>query len=465
VLWWAVRVLVPLGAGLVEGLPAALGALLFQEAGLWLSGRLAGPVGRALFLGAFGLRVLVALPSHYLAKLQDGNGSLFQDAYTNDLVAEWLLRIARGEGISIFPGHQHLLDSSYTYLLVALYALFGHAPLLPKFLNCALGALCAVLVFDIARRAFSNRVGLIAGIGAAVMPTLVLWSVVTLKESLVLLLALLGLWAVQRLNEGSAPRRQADLLVLLIVVMIASLDLRATTTATLVLLLAVVLTRRAQPVPRGWQLAAAGLVLVGVVSGGVFAARLQATGRPPSGVIEDVVLQIRHRRAQEAAAARSQIRPETEVISPEGRVVEIPEAEAISDATPFSFRADVLDPLGYALLAPAPWQATTPNEIAASAEMLVWDVLLIAALFAWRAPPRQRLFVLCLLVFGVANWLVLAVSEGNLGNLLRHRLLLAPPLLILGSAGLDWLWLNVAPTRLSARWLAFDVRSRTPVES
>src|SRR3954449_10106957 len=149
VLWWGLRLVLPLAAGVVEGWAVALGALLFQEAGLWLSRRLGGDFGRNLFCGAYGLRVLVALPTHYVAKLQDGNGSIFQDAYTNDLVAEWTLRILRGDGISIFAGHQHVLDSSYTYLLVGLYALFGHAPLLPKLLNCAIGALCAVFVFEI----------------------------------------------------------------------------------------------------------------------------------------------------------------------------------------------------------------------------------------------------------------------------------------------------------------------------
>ena len=196
----------------------------------------------------------------------------------------------------------------------------------------------------------------------------------------------------------------------------------------------------------------------------MFVARQQATGRPPSGVVEDIVLQIRHRRAQEAAAARSQIRPENDVLTAEGRR-EIPVAEAVSDATPFSMTDDVLNPLGYALLAPAPWQARSASELAASGEMLVWDILLLASFFAWRLPPRQRLFVACLIAYGIANWLVLAVSEGNLGNLMRHRLMLAPTLLILGSAGIEWLWLNLAPRRLTARWPSIDVRTGTPVES
>jgi hypothetical protein len=119
---------------------------------------------------------------------------------------------------------------------------------------------------------------------------------------------------------------------------------------------------------------------------------------------------------------------------------ELPAAEAASDAVPFSVTGDILDPLGFALLSPAPWQARSITEVGASAEMPVWYVLLAASFVAWRASPRQRLFVICLVVYGVANWLLLAASEGNFGNLLRHRLLLDPVLLILGSAGMEWLW-------------------------
>ena len=67
-----------------------------------------------------------------------------------------------------------------------------------------------------------------------------------------------------------------------------------------------------------------------------------------------------------------------------------------------------------------------------------------ASLFAWRAAPRQRLFVCCLAAYGIANWLILAAVEGNLGNLLRHRLTLDACLLILGGAGLEWMWMRVA---------------------
>jgi len=435
----AVRVLAPVGALIVDSWPAAIGALLIQEAALWFARRVTAGA-EYLFLVAYALRVAIVLPLHYLRKPLDGNGSLFQDDYTNNLVAEWLVRIARGEGVSIFPGHQHVLDSVYPYILAGLYAVFGYAPLLPKMLNVALSAVTAVIVFDLARRAFNPSAARIAALGAVLIPSLVLWSIVSVKESLVLLLVAAGLSSLQRLSEREGSR--ASHLVLLGAVVALLFDLRYSASMVLFVLLLIVALARTRPRIRGWQVALAGAACVVVLGGGVSLARSWMGGRPALAVLEDVVLQIRHRRAQEAAGARSQFRTGTD----SGVVVvvvvvdtELPAAEAISDTTPFTFTGDVLEPLGYGLLAPAPWQARSDIELAASFEMLIWYVYLAASLLAWRARPRQRVFVLCLAVYGVATWFVLAATEGNLGNLTRHRIMLAPTILILGGAGLDWL--------------------------
>jgi hypothetical protein len=443
--WRLIRVVAPLGAFVVEGWAALVVAVIVQEGGLWLARRLVEPCqatfGRRLFLAAYGLRMAVALPTHYVAKLGNGNGALFPDDYTNDLVGEWLLRIAQGDGTtSIFPGHQHLLVSVYPYLLMATYGVFGYTPLLPKLLNIGLASLSVVLIFDMASRAFSMRAAVLAAAGAAVLPTILIWSVVSLKESIVLFAAVLALRVVQFLSTAPAhSSRIVDGLVLLLALAALLIDLRPATAVTLVGLMLIVWVARSQYRPRlaSWRFGFAALAIVVLVGGGLWFARSRSSDRPITAVVEDVVLQIRHRRAQEAATARSQLRPEQDVFTATGS--QLPEAEAASDAAPFNIIGDVFDPLGYALLAPAPWQTQTLTELAVSGEMLVWYVLLAAGFFAWRGEPRQHLFMVCLVAYAIANWLVLAASEGNLGNLLRHRLMLDPSLLLLGCGGLEWL--------------------------
>lgn len=452
------RLLAPLGALALEGWPALIGALLIQEGGFWLAKRLTDDCERrftsALFLGAFALRVLIILPTHYFSKLTTGNGALYRDDYTNDLVGEWLVRIARGEvPTALFPGHQYLLSSVYSYILMGVYTVFGYTPLLPKLLNAALAALCAVVTFEIARRLFNRRVAIVCGVGLAVLPSFIVWSVATLKETMVLFVSLVALRTLQvvTVTDRRDPRF-GDGLVVLLGAMLLLLDLRYPSALLVLALFGLLLVGRAHVRLHAWQLAFAGVVVIGLLIGGVLVVRERTSNRPLSGTLEDVALQIRHRRAQEAAGAASQLRAVTSVPDPASSSLPS-QAEAASDTAPFAFVPDVIDPLGYALLAPTPWQAQSTQELAASAEMVVWDVLLIGSFFAWRARPRQRLFALALIAYAVANWLILAAVEGNVGNLLRHRLMLDPILLILGVAGLDLFW-----QRLRAR-LPYQQRS------
>jgi len=446
-----VRVVGPLGAFAVEGWPALLGALIVQEGGLWLIRRLSAECQRRLvanlFLAAFALRMAIVLPTHVIARIGDGNGALYRDDYTNDLVAEWLVRIAHGEGATaIFPGHQYLLDSVYTYLLMAVYAVFGYAPLLPKLLNIGLAALCVVLTYDITRKIFGERAALLAALATALLPSFIVWSVAAIKETLVLFTSLAALWVLQFLAQADRrERRVADALVVLFGVTFLLVDLRESSAFIIVGLLAVLLIARLRLRLKVWQMGLVGAGVAVILVGGALIVRDHTNNRPLTATFEDMALQIRHRRAQEAAGAGSQLRDDSQTVTDAntGR----PAAEVTSDTAPFSFIGDVIDPLGYAVFAPAPWQAQSSLELAASAEMAVWDVLLLGSLFMWSAVREQRLFVLLLVAYAVANWLILAAVEGNVGNLLRHRLMLDPVLVILGAAGLNWVWTQRHRTR------------------
>jgi 4-amino-4-deoxy-L-arabinose transferase-like glycosyltransferase len=433
----------------VEGWPALIGALIVQELGVWVAGRLSAPwrtaFGRSLFLAAYGLRVAIVLPTHYLNKLVDGSGALYRDDYTNDLVGDWLVRIAHGDvPTAIFAGHQYLLSSVYTYLLMGVYAVFGYTPVLPKLLNVSLAGLCAVLTFEIARRAFGQRVAIVCAVGMAVLPSFIVWSIATLKETLVLFVCLAGLRCLQFLASASRhDRRVWDALVALLGVTVLLLDLRSSSAFVIVGLLGLVVIGRSHVRLRAWQTGLAGLAVAGVLVGGLLVMRERTSNRPLRATFEDLALQIRHRRAQEAAGANSQLRPDTDV-PPSLDDSPLPSlAEAASDAAPFSVMTDVVDPIGYALLAPTPWQAQSSQELAASAEMLLWDLLFVGSLFslfAWRG-ARPELFTIVLYAYVVANWLILAAVEGNVGNLLRHRLMLDPILLMLGVSG----WHSLLP--------------------
>lgn len=376
----AARLAVPLLAGLLDGPGAAAGVALAQEAGLLVARRF-GAGG--LYLGAFALRAVLAFGLFAYLERTRGQGTLLQDDYVYDLAAYWLVRIARGEGLSLFPSHVYFLDNAYAYFLAGLYALVGHAGSVPRAANAAFAGLAAVLMADMGRRLFGRRVGRAVGVAAAVLPTLVVWSLTTLKETLVLLAVATALWCLLRLLE--APRRSpvwANAAVGLAAALVLLADLRAGAAWVVAAAVGLALGARAVPaaaVPpalRGWRAALAGGMAIALA--GLAVAAVQNDG-PIGG----------------------------------------------------------LRALGFAVLAPAPWQVRSPGELAAGAEVLLWYVLLAGAAVSWRGRPRVPLFAAAMAFYGGATWVGLATTDGNLGNLLRHRTMLTPPLLVLGLGGLS----------------------------
>jgi hypothetical protein len=439
-----IRVLTPLAALIVGGWGALLGVLAVQETGLWLAWRISGDhlTGSRVFAAAFGLRAMVAIALHAYLQATRGSGTMFQDDQTFELAASWLVRIARGEGLAIFPGHQHFLDNLYPYLLAGIYAVLGYTPVVPKALNAALAGLAAVLVVEIGRRSFRDSVGRLAGVGAVVLPTLVVWTLTTLKETLIVFGILVVLRSMQALGEEPA-RSSAfnNAVVALLAGLLLVEDLRFPAFLVLGALVPLALAgRRMRRVRPAFVLVAA-LLAAGALAGVLTLARLRAPDSPladPTRLVE-LARVLGERRDLEGVGARSQIGATEDLV-----------ARAVVETGSPSVGRGIVESLGFALLAPAAWQAHDLRELVAGVEMLVWYVLLVGAAFSWAARPRQPIFASVLALYGLAIWVLLALTEGNLGNLLRHRLMLDATLLILGSAGLEWLWCRLLNLQLFA---------------
>jgi hypothetical protein len=448
---WAVRIALPLVALLVEGWPTMLGTLLIQELGLWMARRLSADsrTGAAFFLSAWSLRGFLAAILHGYLMATKGSGAVLQDDYTYDLVAHWLARIAYGDGLSVFPGHQHLLLSFYVYILAGIYSLLGYTPLLPKLLNAGLGALSVALIADVTARAYRPSAGRVAGIGALVLPSLVLWSGVTLKEMLVLFAIVACLRALQALSETAGGYLGVtNALVALAAAGAVVADLRFPIFLILMALIPVALLGRVgHRITRGQLLlGAAALAVAGVVF-----FNFARTRAPESTLTKltdpgEMARLLSQRRTNESVDANSSLFANTEVSLPD--VVDVP---GFRDEPPFSLVEDVLRPMQVALLSPAPWQVHSLRDLGVSAEMLIWYVFIVGSVVAWAARPRERLYVGLVALYGVTTWLLLGLAEGNLGNLLRHRMMLVPTFLILGGGGLSWLWARLRGLHVPAR--------------
>jgi 4-amino-4-deoxy-L-arabinose transferase-like glycosyltransferase len=150
----------------------------------------------ALIVGV-GLRadwILYVNPDPYDGRFDD---SLFYEGVARGLalgrgyVEPWL-----GQPTAQWP-------PAYPAALAVLYKLFGQHILLAKGFNVALGAICIVLVYIIARRIFDRRVAALGALTLAAFPGQIYFSTLILTETLfatvfllVILLALL--WTVER---------------------------------------------------------------------------------------------------------------------------------------------------------------------------------------------------------------------------------------------------------------------------
>ena len=89
--------------------------------------------------------------------------------------------------------------------------------------------------------------------------------------------------------------------------------------------------------------------------------------------------------------------------------------------------------LAYALFAPFVWEIGRRADVLTLPEMLVWYGLVVGTLWTmWRHRARWRsLSPLFLYAGGVI--LVLALVEGNVGTLFRHRAMAIPATIVLAS--------------------------------
>lgn len=447
----ALHVVVPVLAGWAGGWEALLGALVLQELGLRFAGAIGGRASwaRGLFLFTFLSHGVVAVAVHVVQESTYPNGALFQDDYTADLVGEWLGRISHGAGLAIFAGHQHVLTDGYAYIVAGLYLAFGYAPLLPKLLNVAVTGLSVVLTYQIGRDAFRERVGRVAAVALALQPTLLLWSIITIKESILLFAITAALRCLQLLSARLEEQRPIGWMAVgLSLALMLVVDLRAVMAFLVapLALLAVPLHARGRTA-RTW---AVGLAAVGVLGiGGTLIAARSVDPNSTLGIIArptTLFVDLRYRRAAESLGARSGFGPTLDLAAATAQDKPLAAAATLT-MVPFNFVSDVIEPLGFGLLAPAVWQAHERQVLGASVEMLAWYVFVAGALVYPLARPRQPRLLLLLVLYALATWLVLAASEGNFGNLLRHRIMMSPVVLILGTAGL-----MAARQRCAAWW-------------
>lgn len=433
-LWWAlaglfVAALVTMGA--LGDYAAAFVALLSLAGGglaLWAMYRGRPADGRfilGLFAAAFLLRAVAAGALHYYLVATGKGGAAFQDDWAFHTMAWLQAQVWQGklEGLpepyaSYAAGYMQA-SSTYWRLMAAVYFLLGPSLLSAKIINSLLGSLIIVPIFEMARHLFGGRAARVAAVLTAFFPSLLLWSLLTLRDAPALFLVSLVIWGAMRFQRAMQPS-DAVLAWLPLALLghtkpLSFVLLSWLSPAAVFIGARETMTRR---LLGGLAFAVAAAALTYWAGYGVMGWGYLSGVRP--GDLE------RARELRAAGAASAYFCP--------------PDSEETRASQLVFLRRELRClPIGLAhvIAAPFPWASTTWAQRLAIPEMLAWYVLMGLALygfFSFSGAKGRSLFLVVAYLGMVV--LAMALTEGNVGTVFRHRAMIVPFVMMFSAAGM-----------------------------
>jgi 4-amino-4-deoxy-L-arabinose transferase-like glycosyltransferase len=413
----------------LPSVPAAVGIVVaWLVVRVCFSGLERGWLSVAL-LAAFAIRVVGALILHprlITSVKREGGirtdvfvGFLFEDDRAFDVVSWALARLWSGVLDQTAKSQDYLINN-YTVMMGWVYYLFGHDVVGPKLLNCLFGALTVVATYALAKELGGVRAGAFAGVLALGFPSLVLWSILNLKDALVVLLI-----ALTMLGGLKFSRRPSWRWAIVTIVAFAALE-----NLRLYVFFAL-----------GWLL----WISFFVVNRSPWRRRL-AIGIPFALALLSVVfvtnqtqaLGLRYLSAKRLEALASSREFGSQMA----------DSGILEDGPPISRSADdgytiqlrtAPKVLPYVLWGPFPWLARTRRDLAVIPETLVWyvmQVLIVTAMVGWRRERWREMFLP--LAYGAGLTFVFSLIEGNVGTIYRHRAMLLVPAFAMAGLGFVW---------------------------
>jgi len=414
----------------ITALPLAIGVIHLAGRGLPDAERRSL---QAILWAAFGARVaviaalfLIGLPSHSDVSVGGLSGD---DAYYFSRAIrarDLMLGFAAGK-YDYFVVSDSYGQTSYLQLLTWLQVVFGPTPYGMRVLNATIYIAGSALLFRTVRRGFGSLPAFVGLIVLLFLPSLFFWSISLLKESMFCGLTALLLWTVMALPAG---RRVPTITLVAIGALCLWLlgDLRrgglilATVGIGLGLALRIVLAR-----PGRILLAAAALVMV--VTAGAVTQPLR--DRFVSAVTTAAQVQAGHvftvGHAYKLLDEGFYMYPG----SPEGLTFEQAARFVARGAASFA-------------LVPLPWQIESRGELAFLPEHVLWYLMLVFAPIGCVAGWKRSPLLTCVLIgFALPTAAALALTNGNVGTLLRLRGLVTPQLVWIAAVGVVAVWETV----------------------
>lgn len=306
------------------------------------------------------------------------------------------------------PGILANSPKGYFYILAALYWLFGSWALIPKVVNGCLGGMMVPLVYDLALRVTGQEaVALRAARYAAYFPSLVLWSVLNLRDIWIVYLILLICKLALSLQESFRLRSLLLLAASVLVVMqFRDYIFFAITTPIIVSFL---VRGRGNVVRNATVGMLVALIVISIDASAGAARRMR---------IPDLETLTQYR--QYTGFGGSQVEVSADVSTPGKALAFLPIGVA------------------YFLLAPFPWQITNLRQLITLPEMLFLYSLVLPMLRGVVELLRHRLAESLMIVLAAAGLTAgYALGQANVGTAYRYRAQVLPFYLIFAATGVE----------------------------
>lgn len=299
---------------------------------------------------------------------------------------------------------------SYDFWNAIVYYFTGKSPFSVIFVNCLASSLTIIAIYYLTEQLYNKKAAKISAILTAFWPSLFMWSIQNLKESLCIFLIAMLIWPMVQLKV----KFRFYLVFLIILASIALKELRMVSfTIFYVVIFPVSLILFLWK--KNKVLFIFLLLLVGISSTVIISNYLKNSSTLGYSSLEYINYMRKVR-----AYGNTAFLPNLDITNPVIFIFFVPVALLV------------------AWLAPFPWQIGSASQIIALPEMLLYYLLLPAMFSGWKFIIRHKIReggIICIYIFTMM--LVLAFVEGNIGTLFRHRAMVLPFMFILVGIGLD----------------------------
>lgn len=347
-----------------------------------------------VFISALLIRLIVGS----LIFAYQGQSFFGGDALTYDFLGQTQLNAWFGDSYAQTLIKARVSGFGMGYYVGAIYLIIGRNMLAIQFINAALGAITAPIIFICAQEVFNNvRVSRLAALGVAFFPSLILWSSQGLKDGPIVFLLALTILATLKLGQ----KLTFKYVMVLVCTLSALLSLRFYLFYMIMAAVAgafIIGSRALTPTAFVRQFII--LIALGLTLTSLGVTRFASVQLESFGNLE----RIERSRRDASSSAKSGFGEDVDVSSSGGAISNVPLG------------------LVYLFFAPFPWQVTSLRQVITLPEMIVWWASFpMMVLGTWFSIKYRLRVITPILIFTTMLSLAYSIFQGNVGTAYRQR--------------------------------------------